>query len=442
MKKFYLETYGCQMNFAQSSQLYQSLKKKGFDPVENYIDADIILINACSVRAHAENRVFQRINSLNSHKIKDKKRYLVVTGCFAQNNKEKINADLVIGSSRMSDIPGLLLEKTDKKFCNVEIDDFHFLHPVQEKQYPFRAMIDITKGCDNYCSYCIVPYVRGPQQSRDSSEIIFEVKKLVDSGVKEFILLGQNVNSYGADNNEIKFAELLYKINSQEGVERIKFLTSHPKDFTEDIIQAVFELEKVTPYIHLPIQSGSNKILKSMNRKYTREDYFQIVQQIQSYNQDYSISTDLLVGFPGENEDDFLKTISLVEKIGFNEAFTFKYSPRPYTTADKFEDNVPEEEKKKRLDHLIKVQRTIEKEKVKDQVNKNRRVLLEKESKKDKDKLLGRDELNYQVIVDESLPIGSFHDVFIYDSKATVLFGRRDKKSEAMKAQMSKMVSL
>ena len=289
-------------------------------------------------------------------------------------------------------------------------------------------MVDITKGCNNFCSYCIVPYVRGPQISRKSRDIMLQVNKLADRGVVEIILLGQNVNTYGKDNNDIDFSELLYKINEITGIARIRFLTSHPKDFSNKIIDSIFKNKKVGAHIHLPLQSGSDKILKLMNRKYNMEKYYSIIDKIKSYKKDFSLSTDFLVGFPGETENNFLQTVGAAEEIRFNEAFLFKYSSRPYIKANSFLKEIPEQEKKKRLQYLINLQKKIEKEKVKDNLNKIRSVLIEGESKRDKEQAVGRDELNYRVILDkhvEPAKPGKFYDVVIRNVRGITLFGEK-----------------
>lgn len=412
------------MNFAHSSQLNQLLKKQSFSEVQSYDNADIIIINACSVREHAEKKVFNRLNYFNSFKKKNNHLKLLVTGCFAQNNKENIMSDIVIGPSRINKIPDILKEHKGDRYLNVEVEEHEFLRLVKEEKFPFRCLVDITKGCDNYCSYCIVPYVRGHQVSRKSNDIIKDVKELSEKGVKEIVLLGQNVNSYGKDNQEISFSELLFKLNQINGIERIKFFTSNPKDFSDDIISAVIELKKIISYIHLPIQSGSDKILKLMNRQYNISHYYNIVDKIRSYKQDFSLSTDFLVGFPGEKEDDFLNTIDVAKKIRFNEAFMFKYSSRPNVASNDFVDQVPEEEKGRRLEYLIHLQKKIVKEKAKENINKIRTILIENKSKKDKSKFVGRDELNYQVIVDERVEIGNTYQVKIIDVRGQTLMGQ------------------
>ena len=425
MKKYYIETYGCQMNFAQSVQLEKMLQKNGLDITDSPLSADFIIINACSVREHAEMKVFNRIDFFNSLKKQNNNIKLLVTGCFAQNNKEKINADIVMGSYIIKNIPSVLNLKANKKYVNVDMDIYTFLEPVPEDKFPFRSQVDITKGCNNFCSYCIVPYARGKLISRKSRDIISKIKKLSGEGVKEIILLGQNVNSFGKDNNDIDFSELLYEVNEIKGIHRIRFLTSHPKDFSEKIISSIFKNEKVVRYFHLPIQSGSDKILKLMNRKYDLEKYCSIIDKIDSMGKDYSISTDFLVGFPQETEEDFLQTIEAAKKIKFNTAFMFKYSSRPNIASEKYPDKVPEEEKKRRLAFLIDFQKKIEKEKIKDNLNKIRTVLIDRKSRKDKNKSLGRDELNYQVILDDNVEEGKFYNVLIRDISGAVLLGKK-----------------
>lgn len=423
MKKYYIETYGCQMNVSQSDQLYKRLDNSGFIRVDSPKVADIIIVNACSVREHAEKKVFNRLQHLNSLK-KNRDIKIVVTGCFAQNQKGYIkDADFVLGTYKLSDIPEIISNGKDR-LVDVEFDEYKFLEPSYNKNLPFQSLIDITVGCDNYCTYCIVPYLRGPQISRKSRDIIESIKKLIDQGVKEIFLLGQNVNSYGKDINDISFAELLYKIHSIDGVKRIKFLSSHPKDFGADIIDVVFSLPKVSRWFHLPIQSGSDRILKLMNRKYSIEHYYRIVEKLNSFKQDFTLSTDFLVGFPGETEKDFEATVELAQKIKFDEAFMFKYSDRNYTSASKMTDKLSEEVKNKRLNTLINLQNKIEKEKLNFHKGKCRNVLIESKSRRNPDDMMGRDELNRVVIIkNKKLSPGNFYKVKITDIKGITLIG-------------------
>jgi len=425
MKKYYIETYGCQMNFAQSSQLEKALKEHDIQKTDSCQSADFIIINACCVREHAEIKVFNRIDYFNSIKRKNKYMKLIITGCFAQNHKEKINSDMIIGSSRIKEIPTIIKKDYQNKYINTNTDSYEFLEPVKENKFPFQSMIDITKGCNNYCSYCIVPYVRGNQISRCSSDIISQIKKLADQGIIEIILLGQNVNAYGKDNNDIDFAELLFKINKISGIKRIRFMTSHPKDFSNKIIDSIFQNEKVTPHIHLPLQSGSTKILKLMNRKYNMTKYYNIINKIRSYHMDHSLSTDFLIGFPGETEKDFLKTVRAAEVIRFNEAFLFKFSPRPYIAASKLPGAISEKEKAERLQYLILIQKNIEKEKAIENENKQRTVLVEGKSKRDPKQFIGRDELNYKVIIKEPVSSGELFPVVITHARGITLFGKK-----------------
>ncbi|MDD5067596.1 MAG: tRNA (N6-isopentenyl adenosine(37)-C2)-methylthiotransferase MiaB [bacterium] len=424
MKYFYIETYGCQMNAAQSGQVKEMLCRSGFIPGEDYRSADIIIINACSVREHAEKKVFDRISFFQSLK-KKRKILLMVIGCFAQNNGEKINADLVLGTSRFHTIPELLSRKIREKYLDLDMEEYLFLPPVHEEQYPFRALVDIMKGCNHYCSYCIVPFVRGRQISRKSGDILREVRDLADKGTREIILLGQNINNFGQDNKDIGLAELLFHINAIPGIQRIRFLTSHPKDFTNEIIDAVFRNPKVCPSLHLPVQSGSDRVLGLMNRRYTREQYLGIIRTIQSYGKEYSLSTDFLVGFPGETEQDFMETLSLAREVRFDEAFLFKYSPRPNTRASLLKETLTADEKKERLSHLIKIQKDIEKEKIKDSLNKERTVLAEDVSLKNKDQYSGRDELNHMVVLPGPVQKGGMVRVRIRQIKGMTLIGEK-----------------
>ncbi len=423
MKKYYIETYGCQMNVSLSDQLQEKMNTSGFVLADSQEDADIVIINACSVREHAERKVFNRLEYL-SYLKKQKGLKIVVTGCFAQNQKHNIkNADYILGTYKLSLIPEIL-KNGKENLINVEFDEYRFLEPVRNSTYPFQSLVDITVGCNNFCTYCIVPYLRGPQISRRSIEIIENIKRLADNGVVEIFLLGQNVNTYGKDNSDICFAELLYKIHQIDGIKRIKFLTSHPKDFNDEIIDAVFTLPKVSRWIHLPIQSGSDRILKLMNRKYDVNHYLKIVERLNSYKKEYNLSTDFLVGFPGETEQDFEETINIAKSIKFDEAFMFKYSDRPYTASATFPAKLPEEVKNKRLELLIKIQREIEKEKIKSHKNKIRDVLIESQSKRNLEDAMGRDEINKVVIIkNKKLQQGNFYKVKIVEAKGITLIG-------------------
>ncbi len=411
------------MNFALSEQVDEKLRTDGHIKTDSPKEADYIIINACSVRKHAEDRVFKRIEYFKSlKKIKNFK--IVIAGCFAQNHKDGIEGvDFVLGTYKYDLIPKIF-KNGNNQLIDTEFDEYKFLKPVSNKELPFQSYVDITVGCDNFCTYCIVPYLRGPQISRASREIVEDVKVLADDGVKEIFLLGQNVNSYGKDNNDIGFAELLYRINEIEGIKRIKFLTSHPKDFDDNIIDAVFVLKKVSKWIHLPVQSGSDTVLKRMNRKYNVEHYMRVVDKIKSYNTDYNLSTDILVGFPGESEKDFEETVDFMKQVKFDEAFMFKYSDRPYTVSYKFENKLDEETKNERLKNIIAIQNEIEKENIKKHKGKVREVLIEKKSKRSSEDSMGRDELNKVVIVkNEVLKSGEFYKIKIKDTKGVTLIG-------------------
>lgn len=423
MRRYYIETYGCQMNVCLSDQLEKKMNNAGFVSVDSAESADIVIINACSVRKHAEKRVFNRIEYLNYLK-KNKDLKIVVTGCFAQNQKDQLkNADYVLGTYKLASIPEIL-DKSKDKLVSTEFDEYKFLEPVRNRKLPFQSLVDITVGCNNYCTYCIVPYLRGPQISRPSRKIIEDIEKLADEGVVEIFLLGQNVNSYGKDNNEISFAELLYKIHNISSIKRIKFLTSHPKDFDDEIIDAIFTLPKISKWIHLPIQSGSDRILKLMNRKYDTSHYLKIIEKLNSYKKEYNLSTDFLVGFPGETDKDFEDTLNIAKSIKFDEAFMFKYSDRPYTASAKLKGKLSEEIKNKRLETLIKVQREIEKEKIKYHKNRIRNILIESQSKRNPDDAMGRDELNKVVIIkNRKLKSGEFYKIKIIDTKGITLIG-------------------
>lgn len=422
MRTFTIETYGCQMNFAQSSQLRDLLVREGFQVPEEGTESDIIIINACSVRQHAEEKVFQRIRYFNSLK-KKRDLCLMVIGCFAQNRKDEITADFIIGPSRLHTIPALLRQNQRGLPPDTDLSAHVFLPPAEEALFPFRAMVDVMKGCDHFCTYCIVPFLRGRQTSRRSGDILFQIRELAEKGVIEIVLLGQNINNYGSDNGDIPFAELLRRASEVPGIRRIRFLTSHPKDFTDEIIDAVFSHPVICPSFHLPLQSGSDRILKLMNRDYTRGEYLSLIEKIRSHKKEYSLSTDFLVGFPGETEEDFRATVETAQTLEFNQAFLFKYSPRPGTAASRMKETADEKTKTKRLEALIKIQKDMEKKKIMHNLGKERNVLTERESRRERGKLSGRDELNYTVIVDRPVKKGDLCRVRIKEIRGATLIG-------------------
>ncbi len=371
-KKLYIETHGCQMNVDDSARMEHLLKPLGygFTPFAN--EADLILINTCSIREKASHKAHSAIGKYYPVKEENPRAILGLTGCQAQvEGKELLNRfhylDFVLGPDQVGSLPDLIrnLEAGQTKRLNhtarIKPADFHFVDLIpQQEESLTTAFVTIMKGCDNFCSFCIVPFVRGREVSRSSLEIVQEIQRLTEHGVKEITLLGQNVNSYGTKGKEISFAKLLFKIAEETSVKRIRFTTSHPKDVKEDLALAFRDIPTLAKHIHLPVQSGSNTILQKMYRTYTREDYLRIVDQLRNACPEIAISTDIIVGFPGETDQDFEETLSLVDEVAFDASFSFYYSPRPYTTAGRYlKDDVPLEVKANRLEILQEKQKEL-----------------------------------------------------------------------------------
>jgi len=362
--RFFVRTYGCQMNSRDSEKLAGLLSQLGYDVAANQEDADLVLYNTCCVRESAEDRIFGNLGRLKRAKV-DKPGLIVgVCGCMAQQPEvaEKIRKshkyiNLVFGTSNRHRLPEFLWRaiETGKQIIDITEDDgLPELTdiPVTNREFPHKAGVNIMYGCDNFCSYCIVPYVRGREKSRPIADILQEVRELAADGVKEIMLLGQNVNSY-SNNSAPAFPELLRQVSEINGIERIRFMTSHPKDFSDNLIRAVAELPKVCKSIHLPIQSGSTRILEDMNRKYTQEGYLNLVERLRTAIPGLAISTDLIVGYPGETEEDFAATLEVVRQVRFATAFTFIYSKRSGTPAAQRTDTIPPKVTSERYDRLV-----------------------------------------------------------------------------------------
>lgn len=403
--KVYIETYGCQMNQYDSGVLSFLVKERGWELAEEWNEAEAILVNTCSVRAHAENRVLSRLGVWGKHKReKNPSLLLGVIGCMAQKEGKTLLdrfpfLDLVVGTHRLWDIPALLEKARKERILAIEPTYQNFPLP-KVAAGGVSAFVSIMRGCNNFCSYCIVPYVRGRERSRPPEEILEEVKILLERGVKEVTLLGQNVNSYRGvslkKGTVYDLPDLLKELNGVEGLYRIKFATSHPKDLSDKLIRTVKDCQKVCEYLHVPVQSGSNRILALMKRGYTRENYLNLVKNIRKEIPEVSITTDIIVGFPTEEEEDFLGTKELMEEVRFDTAYIFKYSPRPHTAAAKLPDDVPREEKEKRLGELLALQKKISQERGAELVGKVMEVLIEK---REKDKWLGKTRTHRTVLV-------------------------------------------
>ena len=373
-KKYCVVTYGCQMNLHESEKISGILSGMGMNAVNEPENADVVVFNTCCIRDTAERRALGNIGKMKELKKKNKNLLIVVTGCmtqqngFAENMKERYQyVDVILGTHNISDLENQIrirLEKKKRVAAVLDTDGYidDETTPVTRTSFP-NAWVNINYGCNNFCTYCIVPYVRGRERSRDMKSIISECEKLIKDGYKEITLLGQNVNSYGNDvpDENVNFANLLREVAKIDGKFRIRFMTSHPKDLTEDVVKAIRDNDKICNNIHLPIQAGSNSVLKNMNRRYTREHYLGLIDMIRRYLPDCGITTDIMVGFPYETEEDFLDTMDIVEKVRFSTAFTFIYSVRKGTKAAEM-PQIPYEIKQNRIKRLIARQNEITEE--------------------------------------------------------------------------------
>lgn len=357
--KYYIETYGCQMNVHDSEKLAGMLTECGYTKAESKEDADFILFNTCCVREHAELRTLGNVGFTKELKQRNHRLIIAVCGCMMQQEgvAEKLYkrfpfVDMVFGTHELVNFP-LMLERAldEQRIIQVRCTDDDVVEGLPVKREPgFSTFVNIMYGCNNFCAYCIVPYVRGRERSRNPDLIISEINELVKTGYSEITLLGQNVNSYNFDG--MRFPDLLERVNDIKGIERIRFMTSHPKDLSDELIRAMASLDRVCSHIHLPVQSGSNRILKLMNRRYSREHYFELLDKLRGAVKDVEITTDIIVGFPGETDDDYMQTVDLVKRADFSNAYTFAYSPRIGTSAAEMPDQVPIEVKKARLNEL------------------------------------------------------------------------------------------
>ena len=363
-KSYNITTFGCQMNEHDSETLAGMLEELGYVEKPNRKEVDIAIINTCSVRENADKRFFGTLGQLKKIKEERSETVVAVCGCMMQQQHiiDTLKAkypwvDLVFGTHNIHQFPELLANILNErsKIVDIRDDGGDIIEGLPAKRmYPFKAYVNIMYGCNNYCPYCIVPYTRGRERSRQPENIVNEVKTLADSGVKEITLLGQNVNSYGSSSGFSRdFADLIYMLNDTDGIERIRFMTSHPKDLSDKLIQAFKECNKLCNCIHLPVQSGSTKILSRMNRKYSKEDYLLLIRKLRSAVPEIAITTDIITGFPGETEEDFDETMDLVEQVRFDSAFTFLYSIRKGTPAEKYTEQVPEAVKHERFNRLV-----------------------------------------------------------------------------------------
>jgi tRNA-2-methylthio-N6-dimethylallyladenosine synthase len=368
LKTFYLETFGCQMNIHDSEKVVGALEQKGYQRVDSEVAADLILYNTCSIRDKAEQRVFNRLNDYKKFYAAGKR--FGVLGCVAQQQGERIferapYVSLVSGSASYRKLPEMLERLAAGESRITGLDDRQteetFETEFTRRSNPHRGYITIIEGCDKFCAYCIVPYTRGKERSRASSSVLAEAARMADSGYTEIQLLGQNVNSYRDREGKHSFAELLAAVGEIPGIRRVRFTTSHPRDFTRDIVAAIEAIPTLCDHVHLPVQSGSTSVLGSMQREYTREQYLERISWIRGAQRPISITTDIIVGFPGETPMEFEETLSLLDQVGYDAVFAFKYSPRPNTPAISMADSIPEEEKNRRLQILLDHQREIQK---------------------------------------------------------------------------------
>lgn len=433
-KTYHITTFGCQMNEHDSETIAGMLSEMGFSQAPERDGADVVVINTCSVRENADKRFFGTLGQL-KHIKKDNPDFTVcVCGCMMQQQhiidsiKSKYPwVDVIFGTHNIHEFPGLLetVLSEKEKIIDVWENGGDIIEGLPAKRlYRHKAFVNIMYGCNNFCTYCIVPYTRGRERSRKACDILEEVRRLTEDGVREVTLLGQNVNSYmGEDGTD--FSDLIYRLNEAEGLERIRFMTSHPKDLSDKLIQAYRDCEKLCDYIHLPVQSGSSRILKKMNRKYTKDDYLRLMEKLKAAVPHIAISTDIITGFPGETEEDFEETLDLVRRVEYDSAFTFLYSIRKGTPAAEYEDQIPEEIKHERFNRLVELVNEISARKNAAYVGKTVKVLVDGPSKNNSAALGGRTEgfklINFEGPQDL---IGKLVDVEVTAGKTFSLEGR------------------
>jgi tRNA-2-methylthio-N6-dimethylallyladenosine synthase len=430
MKKLYIETYGCQMNVADSEVVASVMQMAGYETTETIDEADAVFLNTCSVRDNAEQKIYHRLDALDAMR---RKRPMIigVLGCMAERVKDDLlehhHCDLVAGPDAYLSLPDLIAQaETGHKAINIELstsETYKDVVPQRLHGAKIGGFVSIMRGCNNFCHYCIVPYTRGRERSRDVESILREVRDLRDRGFKEVTLLGQNVNSYHFE--DIGFPELLRRVAEEVPTMRVRFTTSHPKDMSDETLHVIADMPNVCKHIHLPVQSGSDRILKLMNRKYTREWYLDRVAAIRRIIPDCGLSTDIFVGYHSETEEDHQLSLSLMREVGYDSAFMFKYSERPGTYASKhLPDDVPEEEKIRRLNELIALQTEISAQQNKKDEGKEFDVLVEGFSKRSRQQLCGRTEQNKMVVFDKgNHHIGETVHVRITNSTSATLFG-------------------
>ncbi|MBR5512785.1 MAG: tRNA (N6-isopentenyl adenosine(37)-C2)-methylthiotransferase MiaB [Ruminococcus sp.] len=434
-KKAYVRSFGCQLNISDGEKIKGLLKNAGYTFTEDENEADLIILNTCAVRENAEDRVFGIVGSMKKLKELNPSLIIGISGCMTaqEHIAERIKksypqVDIVVGTSALNSLPKLLADCIRGQKFGMDIAEYADFSQIVEqvRESTFRASVPIMFGCNNFCTYCIVPYVRGRERSRKQEDIIAEVRELVQNGYKEIMLLGQNVNSYGNDFGETEaFPKLLRELDKIEGEFIIRFMSSHPKDATHELIDAIFDCKKVAKHLHLPLQSGSSNVLERMNRRYSAEKYLEIVDYIRSKDEDFSLTTDIIVGFPNESDEEFEATIDMMKRVKYDNIYSFIYSRRTGTKAAEMEDLTPEDVKGQRMRRLLEVQREISTENYKRFIGKSMRVLADDVSKKKTGCISGKsDEF---IIVEfegnESL-IGQFVEVEITDAMNWAVFGK------------------
>lgn len=413
-KNLFIKTFGCQMNESDSDRIINILQGSGYRLTNNESIANVIIINTCSIRDKAEQKVYSALGRYKNLKSENKQLILGVGGCVAQQEGERLlrkvpHLDMVFGTHSIHLLPSIIkdVEAKSAKICEISFldtleheDSFQIENSelnadrISPSLRKVKSFVNIMRGCNNFCTYCVVPYLRGKEISRKSSSIIEEVTRLSADGVKEVTLLGQNVNSYGTDDNEVSFPVLLGMIAEINGIHRIRFITSHPKDLSNELINSFNRNDKLCSHLHLPVQSGSNSVLKMMGRQYTKESYLKKIYTLRTLKPEIGLSTDIIVGFPGETEKDFKDTIDILKEVEFDSIFSFRYSPRPGTAAVNFENQLPEEVKLMRLQKLQNIQKEISEKKNQAMVGQVMSVLVEGVSKKDSHELTGRTTCN------------------------------------------------
>jgi tRNA-2-methylthio-N6-dimethylallyladenosine synthase len=411
-KTFYIETFGCQMNVHDSEKVIGTLLHEGYERVETEEEAGLIVYNTCSIRDKAEQKVFNRLNDFK--KLHKQGKRFAVLGCVAQQEGEQIFArapyvSIVSGSASYRKLPEMLLRLQSGEGHITGLDDRHteetFETEFTARSNPHRGYITIIEGCDKFCAYCVVPYTRGKERSRTSASVLEEARRMAASGFTEIQLLGQNVNSYSDPLDKLTFAELLTSVGEIPGIRRVRFTTSHPRDFTRDIVDAIASTPTLCDHVHLPIQSGSSPVLHAMQREYTREQYLDRIAWMKSSPRELSITTDIIVGFPGETEADFQQTLTLLDEVQYDGVFAFKYSPRPNTPAIHMADSIPEEEKSRRLQSLLEHQREIQRVNYERHVGEVVEIMVEGR-REARDQYVGRSSQNKTVNFTTTQPIG------------------------------------